>query len=81
MTSNPAALMGLRRPPYAFTELGVAMLSSVLRSNRAVQMKHPHHARICPNRELLPTNKDLAARVKKLEAGQQEHASIIGILA
>lgn len=38
VTSNPAAKMGLRRPPYAFTEHGVAMLSSVLRSSRAVQM-------------------------------------------
>jgi hypothetical protein len=28
--------MGLRRSPYAFTEQGVAMLSSVLRSERAV---------------------------------------------
>src|SRR6478609_9603841 len=36
--SNPGAKMGLRRPPYAFTELGVAMLSSVLRSDRAVRM-------------------------------------------
>jgi hypothetical protein len=38
VTSNSAAKMGLRRPPYAFTELGVAMLSSVLNSDRAVQM-------------------------------------------
>jgi hypothetical protein len=30
--------MGLRRPPYAFTQEGVAMLSAVLRSARAVQM-------------------------------------------
>ncbi|WP_418894191.1 ORF6N domain-containing protein [Limibacterium fermenti] len=30
--------MGLRRPPYAFTELGVAMLSSVLNSPTAVQI-------------------------------------------
>src|SRR5436309_1105429 len=36
--SNPGAKMGLRRPPYAFTEHGVAMLSSVLNSKRAVQM-------------------------------------------
>ena len=36
MTSNPAAKMGLRRAPYAFTEQGVAMLSSVLKSERAV---------------------------------------------
>ncbi len=34
--SNPSAKMGLRRPPYAFTEQGVAMLSSVLNSERAV---------------------------------------------
>src|SRR3954466_11248275 len=32
--SNPAAKMGLRQSPYAFTEQGVAMLSSVLRSER-----------------------------------------------
>jgi hypothetical protein len=32
-------------------------------------------------RELLSSNKDLAARVEKLEAEHQEHKSIIGILA
>lgn len=31
VTSNPAARMGLRRPPFAFTQEGVAMLASVLR--------------------------------------------------
>src|SRR5204862_7478260 len=36
VTSNPSAKMGLRRSPFAFTEQGVAMLSSVLRSPRAV---------------------------------------------
>src|SRR5262245_15530985 len=38
VTSNPAAKMGLRRRPYAFTEQGVAMLSSVLHSQRAVEV-------------------------------------------
>ena len=38
VTSNPSAKMGLRRRPYAFTEQGVAMLSSVLDSKRAVQV-------------------------------------------
>src|SRR5712672_1887051 len=38
VTSNPSAKMGLRRPPYAFTPEGIAMLSSVLRSERAIQM-------------------------------------------
>ena len=37
VTSNSAAKMGLRRRPYAFTEQGVAMLSSVLRSDRAAE--------------------------------------------
>jgi hypothetical protein len=30
--------MGVRRKPYAFTELGVAMLSSVLNSDTAIQI-------------------------------------------
>ncbi len=38
VTSNPGTKMGLRRPPYCFTEQGVAMLSSVLRSERAVKV-------------------------------------------
>jgi hypothetical protein len=36
VTSNPAAKMGLRKSPLVFTEHGVAMLSSVLQSDRAV---------------------------------------------
>ncbi len=38
VTSNLKARMGLRRCPYVFTEQGVAMLSSVLRSPRAVSI-------------------------------------------
>lgn len=38
VTSNPVNIMGLRRRPYAFTELGVAMLSSVLNSKTAIQI-------------------------------------------
>jgi hypothetical protein len=72
---------GRRYLPYAFTEHGVAMLSSVLNSDRAVQMNILIIRAFVQIRELLATNKDLAARVEKLEAGQQEHASIIGILA
>jgi hypothetical protein len=44
VTSNPAAKMGLRRRPYAFTELGVAMLSSVLRTHP----KTPHPQPLSP---------------------------------
>jgi hypothetical protein len=38
VTSNPGAKMGLRRPPHPFTEHGMAMLSSVLTSDRAVEL-------------------------------------------
>lgn len=37
VTSN-SVKMGIRRMPYAFTELGVAMLSSVLNSKTAIQI-------------------------------------------
>jgi hypothetical protein len=67
--------------PYAFTEHGVAMLSSVLKSKRAVQMNILIIRAFVQIRELLATNKDLAARVEKLETAQKEHTSIIGILA
>ena len=79
--SNSAAKMGLRKPPYAFTELGVAMLSSVLTSKRAVQMNILIMRAFVQIRELLANNKDLAMRVEVLESTQRDHASIIGSLA
>jgi hypothetical protein len=72
---------GRHTPPYAFTEHGVAMLSSVLNSERAIQMNILIIRAFVRIRELLATNEELAARVEKLEASQQEHASIIGTLA
>ena len=36
--SNPGAKMGLRKRPHSFTEQGVAMLSSVLHSDRAIEV-------------------------------------------
>jgi ORF6N domain len=76
-----ASKRNIRYQPYAFTEHGVAMLSAVLKSDRAVQMSILIVRAFVQIRELLATNKDLAARVEKLEAGQKKHASIIGILA
>jgi hypothetical protein len=62
-TSNPGAKMGIRRPPYAFTEHGVAMLASVLNSGRAVQMSILIVRAFVKLRELAATNKDLAGKV------------------
>ena len=72
---------GRRYAPYAFTEHGVAMLSAVLTSQRAVQMSILIVRAFVKIRELLASHKELSARVEKLEREQKEHASIITILA
>lgn len=71
-----AAAVGRLRPVHC-----VAMLSSVLNSGRAVQMNLLIIRAFVRIRELLASNKNLAARVETLEAAQKKHASIIGILA
>ena len=72
---------GRRYLPLAFTEHGVAMLSSVLRSKRAVQMNILIVRAFIRMRDMLATHKALATRIQKLEAAQQRHASVINILA
>ena len=58
---------GARTPPYAFTEQGVAMLSSVLRSDRAVAVNIQIMRAFVKLRQLLATNADLARRLDELE--------------
>ena len=59
---------GARRAlPYAFTEQGVAMLSSVLRSKRAVQVNIVIMRAFVKLREFLVAHKDLALQIKELE--------------
>ncbi len=80
VTSNPAAGMALRRPPYAFTELGVAMLSSVLKSQRAIQVNIVIMRAFVRLRELLATDKDLAHKIEQLETTQKDHAVMLSLL-
>ena len=58
---------GRRYAPYAFTEQGVAMLSSVLRSQRAVQVNIEIMRAFVRLRELLASHRDLAKRLDELE--------------
>ena len=58
---------GTRKPPRAFTEQGVAMLSSVLRSKRAVQVNIEIMRAFVRLREMLATHKDLARKLAALE--------------
>ena len=53
--------------PYAFTEQGVAMLSSVLRSKRAVRVNVEIVRAFVRLREVLATHKDLARKLEALE--------------
>lgn len=72
---------GRRYLPYAFTEHGVAMLASVLTSERAVQMNILIVRAFVKLREILVSNKDLATRLEKVEGTQTKHASVITLLA
>jgi phage regulator Rha-like protein len=79
VTSNSGS-GGRRYLPYAFTEHGVVMLSAVLNSQRAVEMSIQVVRAFIRMRELIAANKDIAARVEKLERGHDRTASVIEVL-
>ncbi len=72
---------GKRKPSYAFTELGVAMLSSVLNSDRAVQINIYIMRAFVKLREIMATNKEVARKIEKLEEGQKENREDIDLVA
>lgn len=59
---------GRRYPPYAFTEQGVAMLSSVLRSGRAIQVNVEIMRTFVRIRRMLASNEDLKNELSRLES-------------
>ena len=59
--------MGLRWRPFAFTEQGVAMLSSVLKSERAVQVNIVIMRAFVKIRQLFSSHEAILARLKELE--------------
>jgi hypothetical protein len=59
--------------PYAFTEQGVAMLSTVLRSKRAVQVNIAIMRTFVKLREILSTHKELACKLDELERKVEQH--------
>jgi len=58
---------GRRYPPFAFTEQGVAMLSSVLRSKRAVMVNIGIMRAFVKLREMLASHRDLARKLAEME--------------
>jgi len=64
---------GRRYLPYVFTQEGVAMLSSVLNSERAIQVNIQIMRAFVKLKELLLTHKDLAIKLEALERKYSEH--------
>jgi hypothetical protein len=59
--------MGLRRPPYVFTEQGVAMLSSVLNSDRAILVNIQIMRVFTKMRALLDSHKEILRKLESIE--------------
>lgn len=73
LTDGKAGWGGTRKLPYAFTEQGVAMLSSVLRSEGAVQVNILIMRAFVKLREILLTHKELAHKLKELKLRIDSH--------
>ena len=66
-TLKPGRGQHRKYSPYAFTEQGVAMLSSVLHSDRAIQVNIAIMRAFVQLREMIGSNKTLARRLNELE--------------
>ena len=71
---------GVRRPARAFTEQGVAMLASVLRSPRAVVMSVTIIRAFVQLRDLISTHRELAVKLAELERKFERHDGAIANL-
>ncbi|MDH4027545.1 MAG: ORF6N domain-containing protein [Nitrospirota bacterium] len=67
IVTSKAGKGGRRYLPYVFTEQGVAMLSSVLKSERAIQVNIAIMRSFVKIREMLSTHKDLARKLEEME--------------
>ena len=77
VTSNSGDMMGLRHPPMAFTEHGVAMLSSVLNSKRAIQVNIQIIKTFVKLRQILATHDDLRKKIEDMEAKYDKQFQVV----
>ena len=79
VTSNakPLGRGGRRTAPYAFTEQGVAMLSSVLKSRKAVQVNVEIMRAFVRMRDLLGQNRNLTRRLNDLESKYDRQFKVV----
>ncbi|OQX65166.1 MAG: DNA-binding protein [Desulfococcus sp. 4484_242] len=69
--------MGLRHPPMAFTEQGVAMLSSVLKSDRAIQVNIQIMRAFTQLREMLSTHEGLRKKIEAMEEKYDQQFKVV----
>src|SRR5829696_5959131 len=77
IVTSSSAHGGRRYRPYAFTEQGVAMLSSVLRSRRAVAVNIEIMRAFVPLRHMLSSHVELARKVDDLEKKYDKQFSVV----
>lgn len=70
-TSNSSLKQGLRKPPLAFTEQGIAMLSSVLNSQRAIQINIQIIRIFTKLRRMIDAYKELREKVEEMEKNNE----------
>ena len=68
---------GRRYLPYAFTEQGIAMLSSVLKSERSIKVNIAIMRAFISLREMISSNKALSNRLEELEKKYDEQFSVV----
>jgi len=80
LETSSSSYGGRRYLPYAFTEHGVAMLSAVLRSDRAMRMSIFIVRAFVKFREVLANNKALAQRIEQLTTAVKDHAALFDLV-
>lgn len=79
--TSKSETMGLRVPPFAFTEHGVIMLSSVLDSDKAIKINLQIIRIFIRMRDIMISNKEILFRLERIERNMADHdAQIISIL-
>jgi len=68
---------GIRKPPYAFTEQGVAMLSSVLNSQRAIQVNIQIMLTFTKLCEMMMTHVELKKKIEDLEKKYDHQFAVV----
>ncbi|MBM3248698.1 MAG: ORF6N domain-containing protein [Candidatus Omnitrophica bacterium] len=68
---------GRRYTPFAFTEQGVAMLSSVLNSKRAIQVNIAIMRTFIKLRQMISTHKEMRRKIEEMEARYDKQFKIV----